>query len=314
MKLFRNDWGVPTDKKLMVFIIAALIVGALTGYSISKLLSETMVRTAYDTSIKYFFIPDSDFTIPLNSNIFWGVEAWNRNPDSVCEIRNGTLHLFYNGTINWSYGNSGVFQGKHTDGRVAHQLLVGDSPESVFPQEYVIFPKSMQSGKFQLETKFRINRTGFNLYPLPPHPNYSRVNLGITLMCAINNDPFNLATQTLWLDVYFAGYCLNTTDIWVVPKNWNYSAYPDDIHAGYFVEEVNPQDFGKWIEMSIDLGEYISKTLNLITQVDIKTIRVYGFIVFVECFGAYAEVEYDYVRTRTISFSPFFNCFHSYQT
>jgi len=116
-------------------------------------------------------------------------------------------------------------------------------------------------------------------------------------MCAINNEPFNLTAQTLWLDVYFAGYCLNQTDIWVVPKNWNYVAYEDDIHAGYFVEEIHPQDFGKWIKISIDLGDYISKTLNLITDIDIETIRVYGFIVFVECLGAYAEVEYDYMET-----------------
>ena len=49
--------------------------------------------------------------------------------------------------------------------------------------------------------------------------------------------------------------------------------------------------------MTIDLGDYIGKTLNLITKVDVETIRVYGFIVFVECLGAYAEVEYDYVET-----------------
>jgi len=73
-----------------------------------------------------------------------------------------------------------------------------------------------------------------------------------------------------------------------------------DIHAGYFVEEVPPSDFGQWISMRIDLGDYISKTLNLITKIGIKTIRVYGFIVFVECLGAYAEIEYDYVKTTRI--------------
>lgn len=31
---------------------------------------------------------------------------------------------------------------------------------------------------------------------------------------------------------------------------------------------------------------------------NLNRIRVYGFIVFVECLGAYAEVEYDYIETR----------------
>jgi hypothetical protein len=295
------------SKKSIVFIIAALLVGTLIGYSVFEFLSECSLKTNYYSSSEYFFFLDSDFTLPSNSNIFWAVEAWNNiSLDSVSEIRNGTLHLFYNGTIDYSYGNSGIFQGKHADdGRVAHELLVGDSSENAFPQEYVIFPKNIQSGKFWLETKLRINRIGFNLYPTVYHPNYSRVNLGITLMCAMNNEPFNFTTQGLWLDVYFAGYCLNETDIWVVPKNWSYVAYPtpydNDIHAGYFVEEVHQQDFGKWIEISTDLGDYISKALNLITKVNIKTIRVYGIILFVECLGAYAEVEYDYVRTATRS-------------
>jgi hypothetical protein len=83
-----------------------------------------------------------------------------------------------------------------------------------------------------------------------------------------------------------------------VPKNLHYVNYRDDgIHAGYYVGEVQPSDFGIWVEVSADLGDYISKTLNLITQVTIETIRVYGFIVFLECVGAYAEAEYDYVET-----------------
>jgi len=57
----------------------------------------------------------------------------------------------------------------------------------------------------------------------------------------------------------------------------------DDIHAGYFVGEVDQQDFGKWIPMSIDLGDYINKTLDLITAINIKTIWAYDFIVLVEC-------------------------------
>jgi len=266
--------------------------------SINKLLDSCKkVKEERDSLIKYFFIQDSDFAIPLNDNVWWGVEAWHGNSDSICEIRNGTLHLFYNGTIDYEYGNSGVFQGRHADGRFTLQLLVGGSPDDAFYGDYAIFPKSIESGKLRLETRFKIIKVGFNRYPVVYHPDYSRVNLGITLMCAINNEPFNVTAQTLWLDVYFTGYCLNKTHTWVVPRNWSYVAYPDDIHAGFFVEEVDPQDFGKWIEISIDLGDYISRTLSLITRVDIKTIRVYGFIVFVECLGAYVEIEYDYART-----------------
>lgn len=287
-------------KVVMAIVIGLSLLGTIVWQQFEILeLRRTFEQHVKDSlSGKYFFIQDSGFNIPLNKTVWWGVEAWNKNPDSVCKIENGALHLFYNGTIDWSYGNSGVFQGMHTDGRCTYPLLVGDSPENSF-LGYVIFPKNLQSGKFWLRTKFRINRIAFNLYPInfPPHPNYSRVNLGITLMCAINNQPFNLETQTLWLDTYFAGYCLNKTHIWTVPKNWSYVNPSDDIFAGYFVEEISPQNLNQWIELSIDLGDYISKTLNLITQVDIKTIRVYGFIVFVECLGAYAEVEYDYIET-----------------
>jgi len=255
--------------------------------------------TANSLSEKFFFIQDPWFNASsLDETVWWGVEAWNENPDSVSEIENGSLHLFYNGTIDWSYGNSGVFQGIHTDGRRTYPLLIGDSSENSFLGGYVIFPKNLQSGEFWLKTKFKISRMGFNLYPSVYHPDMARVNLGITLICAINNQPFNLEAQTLWLDTYFAGYCLNKTNIWTVPKNWSYVNYSDDIFAGYFVDEISPQNLGQWIELSIDLGDYISKTLNLITQVDIKTIRVYGFIVFVEALGAYAEVDYDYIETH----------------
>jgi len=289
--------------RLLALIMLSLVVGAGIGYSaslpqifileskISELQLEiSKLEESYGQFVKYFFVKDSNFTIPLDENVYWGVEAWNKNPDSICEIKDGPLHLFYNKTIDYSYGNSGVFQGRHTDGRFTHQLLVGDSPENAFFGDYTIFPKNLQSGKFWLETKFRIARIGFNHFP-------SQVNLGITLMCAINNEPFNLSAQTLWLDVYFAGYYLNATHIWTAPKNWNYVNSPDAIQAGYFVGEVPPSDFGKWTTISIDLGDYISKTLNLITKTETKTIRVYGFIVFVECLGAYAEVEYDYLET-----------------
>lgn len=305
------------NKRLLAFMIISLLFGAGIGYAISlheilelkaaydQLKSDysklnhnyNRLQSVYKHLVKYFFIEDPDFAMPLDENPWWGVEAWHGNPDSISEIRNGVLHLFYNGTIDYSYGNSGVFQGKHADGRFTHQLLVGNSPEDAFYGDYVIFPKSMQLSGFWLNTSFRILRIGFNRYPTVYHPNYSRVNLGITLMCAINNEPFNLTAQTLWLDIYFAGYCLNRTSIWVIPENWSYVAYEEDIHAGYFVNEVPPKDFGRWINLSIDLGNYISKTLNLIMKIDVKIIRVYGFIVFVECLGAYAEVEYDYIKT-----------------
>lgn len=255
----------------------------------------------YQDLRKYFFIQDSSFNTPLNETVWWGVEAWNKNEYSVCEVKNGLLHLFYNGTIGWPYGNSGVFQGVHTDGRCTYPLLIGDSPENSFHSDYVIFSRDLQSGEFLLKTKFRISKMGFTCYPdTTKHPNYSRVNLGITLMCALNNQPFNLETQTLWLDTYFAGYCLNTTHTWTVSKNWSYENYvsaSEDIFAGYFVDEFSPQSLSQWNELSIDLGDYITKTLDLITQVQIDTIRVYGFILFVECLGAYAEVDYDYAET-----------------
>jgi len=262
---------------------------------------------------QYFFIGDSDFALLLNESIWWKVEAWHGNPDSVCEVKNEVLKLFYNETTGNYYGNSGVFQGNHTDGRYAHQLLVGKFLGKAFSRKYVVFPKNMERGKFWLEVKFKINGIGFNCYPNANFfdPTHARVNLGITLMCAINEEDFNLKAQTLWLDIYFAGYCLNKNDVWVIPKNENYCAsnvytdYPNvhdnDIHAGFFAREVSSQDFGKWITSTIDLGDYISKTLNLITEVNAKTIRVYGFIVFVECLGAYCSCEYDYIKTYVTS-------------
>ena len=276
----------------VVIVLSLIGVIALEQFEIMKLQqrNEELLR-AYEGLGSFFFILDSDFTMQIVQNVFWGVEAWNRNPDSVCEIVNEVLHLFYNGTRTYTYGNSGVFQGKHSDGRFTNQsLLVGNHPEDAFSGDYVILPRKLQIGKFWLKTKFKIDNMGFNSYP-------STVNIGMTLMCAINNKPFNLETQTLWLDVYFAGYYLNRTNIWIVPKDSHYADYPDDVHAGYYVGEVRQKDFGKWIELSVDLGEYISKTLNLITQVDTRTIRVYGFIAFVECLGAYAEVEYDHIVT-----------------
>lgn len=283
---------------LLVSLVIGLSLGGIIIWQQSELLQKERLKEAYEQLVKYFFIGDFDFTITLNENLYWNVEAWHENPDSISEIKDGTLHLFYNETKGDWFGNSGAFQGRHTDGRhTTHPLLVGRSPEEANFSDYVIFPKSMLSQKFWLEVRFRILRMGFNRFPSALDPN-ARVNLGITLMCAINDEPFNLEAQTLWLDIYFAGYSLNENDIWVISKDESYVAYLDDVHAGYFVDEIYPSDFGEWKVTSIDLGDYVSKTLNLITEIDIKTIRVYGFIVFVECLGAYAEVEYDYIETH----------------
>ena len=154
----------------------------------------------------------------------------------------------------------------------------------------------MPSGKLWLETNFTVTRMGFNRYPAIIDPN-ARVNLGVTLMCAINDQPLNLTGQNLWLAAYFAGYSLNENSIWSIQKERSYANQTGDIHAGYFVGEVPPQDLGKWVSMRVDLGHYLNITLQLIERIDIQTIRVYGLILFVECLGAYAEVEYDYVKT-----------------
>jgi len=259
------------------------------------------VEEAYEQLAKYFFIGDSNLTTSLDENDSWDVEHWHPNADSISEIENGILHLFYNETDHDWYGNSGVYQGRHPDENEENttQLLVGRTQETANFSDYVIFPKSMLSDKFQLRTRFRILNMGFNYYPSEEFfdPTHARVNVGITLMCALNDNPYSVEAQTLWLDIYFAGYSVDETHIWFIPENTSYTAYHDDVHAGYFVGEVPSSDFGEWITMSIDLGDYISKTLNLITEIDVETIRVYGFIVFVECLGAYAEVEYDYVET-----------------
>jgi len=180
----------------------------------------------------------------LDENPWWNVEDWHGNPDSISEIENGILHLFYNETKGDWFGNSGVYQGRHPDGRsTTNQLLVGRTPGTANFGDYVVFPKSMMSDKFGLEAKFRILRMDFNRYPTDPTlDTNARVNLGITLMCAINDDPFNAEAQTLWLDVYFAGYSLNENDKWAIRKDENYNARLADIHAGYFVDEVDPSD------------------------------------------------------------------------
>jgi len=257
------------------------------------------LEETYDQFSRYFFIRESDFPTSFDESDYWRPEKWNENPDSISEIGNGTLHLFYNETNRDWYGNSGAFQGEHPDEENTTQLLVGRTLETANFSEYVIFPKSMLSNKFQLNVSFRILNMGFNYYPNETFfdPTHARVNVGITLMCAFNDDPYTAEAETLWLDIYFAGHCLTETDIWHIPKGSNYCDRHEDFHAGYFVGEVLSSEFGKWITMTIDLGGYISKTLNLITEVDVKTIRVYGFVVFVECLGAYAEVEYDYIET-----------------
>jgi len=72
------------------------------------------IEGAYDALIKYFFVQDPGFTPPLDTNDWWEIESWHANPDSIAEIRDGSLHLFYNETTGNYYGNSGVFQGRHT--------------------------------------------------------------------------------------------------------------------------------------------------------------------------------------------------------
>lgn len=294
------------NKTLTVAALISLIIGVGVGYAfsygeISRLQSENEeLEEAFEQLVKCFLIGDSNFTTSLDENVWWNVEAWHGNPDSISEIENGILHLFYNETEGDWYGNSGVYQGRQPDGRNTTRLWVERTSETANFSDYVIFPKSMLSNKFQLRAKFRILNMGFNCYPsvFAFDPTHARVNLGITLMCATNDNPYSVEAQTLWLDIYFAGYSVDETHIWFIPENANYVDYHDDVHAGYFVGEVPSSDFGEWITMSIDLGDYISKTLNLITEIDVETIRVYGFIVFVECLGAYAEVEYDYVETH----------------
>jgi len=300
------------NRTLIVAALISLIVGVGVGYAFSygeilglqseigRLESEiSTIQKAFEQLVKCFLIGDSNFTASLDENVWWDIEAWHGNPDSISEIENGILHLFYNETEGDWYGNSGVYQGRHSDGRNTTRLWVGGTSETTNFSDYVIFPKSMLSSKFQLKAKFRILNMGFNCYPsvFVFDPTHARVNLGITLMCALNDNPYSDEAQTLWLDIYFAGHCLTETDTWLILENASYVDIHDDVHAGYFVGEVPPSDFGEWITMTIDLGDYIGKTLNLITEIDVETIRVYGFIVFVECLGAYAEVEYDYVET-----------------
>jgi hypothetical protein len=55
---------------------------------------------------------------------------------------------------------------------------------------------------------------------------YARVDLGITLMCTINNGAFNIVSKDLWLDIYFAGCFLSQTRTWMVPKGTSYDGLP----------------------------------------------------------------------------------------
>jgi hypothetical protein len=284
---------------LILSIVSAVIILSLIGVVIFESLQKTNQEppvTNGSTNGAFgnaFFVRDPQFNTPTIPSSAWGVESWNKNPESISQIENGVLHLFYNEKTSSTYGNSGAFQGRHpADDFTNQSLLVGTSSQGASSSEYVVFPKNLSIGKFWVKTRFKIDRMGFNSLP-------SAVNLGITLMCAVNNQPFSNETQPLWLDLYFSGYILTRTSILTLPKDTHYvnENQTDGIHAGYYVGEVHPRDFGKWVELSADLGDYISKTLNLITQVQIETIRVYGFILFVECTGAYAEAEYDYVET-----------------
>jgi cell division protein FtsB len=267
----------------------------------------TELRAQVSLLTQYFLVGDPNFTDDLVNNIWWGAERWNHDGDDYVKIEEGLLRLFYNETLG-RYGNSGVFQGRHTDGRYTHQLWVRSSSVRDDFSDYVVFPKDIPEGKFWLEVRFRIVRMGFNCYPNETllgfqHTPYARVNLGITLMCAIDNGEFALDAQTLWLDI-FAGFHLNETHSWSIKENENYTfenPKTHDIHAGYWVSEISPDtQLGEWITLKIDLGAYVGKTLRNIYQIDVETVRVYGFILFVESIGAYAEVEYDYFETYVL--------------
>ncbi len=283
---------------LIVGVVSAVLILTLIGAIMFDNLPEgNPAQPTPPASVNtLFFIRDPEFTTPFSQSPYWGIEAWNNNPDSISEIVGGTLHLFYDGTTQNTYGNSGAFQGRHTGGQSTEQsLLVGPSSQNTSSAEYVVLPKNFPIGKFWVKTRFKIDRMGYNSFP-------SAVNLGLTLMCATNNNTFALGPDVLWLDVYFAGYIPyrigNETSIGTVPRDISYSDYRSDgIHAGYYASTVQPSDFGKWIEVTVDLGDYISKTLTSITRLNIDTIRVYGFILFVECVGAYAEVHYNLIET-----------------
>lgn len=257
---------------------------------------------------QFFFIKDPHFTVPLDSNVFWDRELWNNpNPDSVV-IQDGKLWLFYNETQG-IYGNAGVFQGKHADSRRTHDLWIGKSDYRGNFSEYLELSDYVQKGKFWLRAGFRLNQIGFNCYPnvtklgYPVDP-FARVNLGITLMCAIGNEEFSLGAKTLWLDVYFAGFNLNETHIWSIPKDYHYvfdNPVSGDLHGGYWTWQTDPvSDPDKWFTVKIDLGRYIGETLKDFRDqgvMEIEKIRIFGFILFLETIGSYAEAEYDFIET-----------------
>jgi hypothetical protein len=92
------------NKTLTVVALISLIIGVGVGYAlsygeISKLQSENgELEEAFEQLVKCFLIGDSNFTTSLDENVWWDVEAWHGNPDSISEIENGILHLFYNET------------------------------------------------------------------------------------------------------------------------------------------------------------------------------------------------------------------------
>lgn len=262
-----------------------------------------VVTLALLTSKKseYFFIRESEFIEPLGDSIFWDYEKWqwSDSPYNSIVIDSGVLRLRNNETAG-VFSVSGVYQGNHVDGRRSHNLFVGFSGTEGEYREYVEFP-SVEEGKFWLAVRFRINEMGFSRFPDESlvelgYANDSMVDIGFSMMCSINDEPYDWRTA-LWINCIFTDF-RNSTHVWTIPEGTSYShksPLHGELHSSFWVEELSIDDLGEWITVQIDLGEVISKAMESFTEV--RKVRVHGIMVGVECLGAYAEVEYDYVRT-----------------
>ncbi len=286
-------------KKLLLLIVLctitfiALCVAVLLSYEVEFGAKKTSVRT-------YFLIENGDFTYNFSINSAWRKEEWNKNEFTVVKIKDGILHLECNNTGE-VWGNAGVYQGKHIDRYdYERKLLAVTDNQNRTLVDYVEFNREepIEEGIYFLEAKFRVNEIKFINFSVN-HPNqYARVNLGITLMIAYNDNDIYGDSEKIYFDLFFTGYCVNETDIWNVPDDFAYCEYHKHIHAGYMVHEVKPEEFGRWITIKIDLGKYINSLYDLIKERDIEKIKVIGFIVFVETSGCYVNVDYDYVQVK----------------